>query len=161
MAEMVSATIQQFSKRVILSYVMTIPMQELRDFEAQVRIAKRELKEIYYTTRNEETKTDAKTLVATLISIQKAIERIIELRRTTREAEIVLTDRKAKMNLRKWSTGLIRRVKEFKNKKGKLRQEHLERFKDVLVKYIDEISTALNDWIIDIETMADLPKPPG
>ena len=116
---------------------------------------------MYYTTRNEDTKSDAKSLVATLIMIQKSIERIIELRRTTKEAVIVLTDRKAKMNLRKWSTGLTRRVKEFKNKKGKLRQEHLERYKDVLTKYIDEIASALNDWIIDIETMADLPKPPG
>ncbi|MFW9919778.1 MAG: hypothetical protein ACFFED_09280 [Candidatus Thorarchaeota archaeon] len=136
-------------------------MQELRDFEAQVRIAKRELKEVYYTTRNEETKTDAKMLVATLIVIQKSIERIIELWRTTKEASIVLTDRKAQMNLRRWSTGLTRRVTEFRKKKGKLRQEHLERFKDVLVKYIEEIASALNDWIIDIETMADLPKPPG
>ncbi len=149
-----------YSKRVILLHDMAISMEELRDFEAQVRIAKRELKEVYYTTRNEDTKSDAKSLVATLILIQKSIERIIELRRTTKEAGIVLADRKAKMNLRKWSTGLTRRVKEFKNKRGKLRQEHLERYKDVVSKYIDEIASALNDWIIDIETMADLPKPP-
>ncbi len=136
-------------------------MQELREFEAQVRIAKRELKEVYYTTRNPDTKSDAKTLVASLISVQKSIERLIELQRTTKAAKIVFTDRKAKMNLRKWSTGLTRRVKDFRKKKGKLRQEHLERFKDMLTKYIDEILNALNDWIIDIDTMADLPKPPG
>ncbi len=160
-ARMDYATSQQFSKRVILLHVMDRTMKELRDFEAQVRIAKRDLKEIYYTTRNEETKGDAKTLVASLITIQKSIERIIELQKTTRAASVVLTDRKAKMNLRKWSTGLTRRVKDFQKKKGKLAQEHLERFKDVLLKYVDEIASALNDWIIDIETMADLPSPPN
>ena len=136
-------------------------MHELRDFQAQVRIAKRELKEIYYTTRNEETKSDAKTLVASLITIQKSIERIAELRRQVKETEIGLKDRKARMNLKKGSTGLTRRVADFKKKKGKLRQEHLERFKDALAKYISEIADALNDWIIDIETMADIPKPPS
>jgi hypothetical protein len=135
-------------------------MSELRDFEAQVRIAKRELKEVFYTTRNEDTKSDAKLLVANMIVLQKSIERIIELRRTTRETLVVLSDRKAKITLNKWSTGLVRRVKEFKSKKGKLRQEHLERFKDSLLKYITEIIDELNDWIIDIETMAELPKPP-
>ena len=142
-------------------HVLSQAMHELRDFQAQVRIAKRELKEIYYTTRNEETKSDAKTLVASLITIQKSIERIAELRRQVKETEIVLKDRKARMNLKKWSTGLTRRVTDFKKKKGKLRQEHLERFKDALAKYISEIADALNDWIIDIETMADIPKPPS
>lgn len=135
-------------------------MHELRDFEAQVRIAKRELKEVFYTTRNEDTKSDAKLLVANMIALQKSIERIIELRRTTKATLVILGDRKAKITLKKWSTGLVRRVKEFKNKKGKLRQEHLERFKDSLLKYITEINDELNDWIIDIETMAELPKPP-
>lgn len=135
-------------------------MHELRDFEAQVRIAKRELKEVFYTTRNEDTKSDAKLLVANMIALQKSIERIIELRRTTKATLVVLGDRKAKITLKKWSTGLLRRVRQFKNKKGKLRQEHLERFKDSLLKYITEISDELNDWIIDIETMAELPKPP-
>ena len=135
-------------------------MHELRDFEAQVRIAKRELKEVFYTTRNEDTKSDAKLLVANMIALQKSIERIIELRRTTKATLVILGDRKAKITLKKWSTGLVRRVKEFKNKKGKLRQEHRERFKDSLLKYITEINDELNDWIIDIETMAELPKPP-
>jgi uncharacterized protein YnzC (UPF0291/DUF896 family) len=135
-------------------------MSELRDFEAQVRIAKRELKEVFYTTRNEDTKSDAKLLVANMIALQKSIERIIELRRTTKATLVVLSDRKAKITLNKWSTGLVRRVKEFKSKKGKLRQEHLERFKDSLLKYITEIIDELNDWIIDIETMSELPKPP-
>ncbi len=135
-------------------------MHELRDFEAQVRIAKRELKEVFYTTRNEDTKSDAKLLVANMIALQRSIERILELRRTTKATLVVLGDRKAKITLKKWSTGLVRRVKQFKSKKGKLRQEHLERFKDSLLKYINEINDELNDWIIDIETMAELPKPP-
>jgi hypothetical protein len=151
---------QQSSKRVILFQVAWKDMSELRDFEAQVRIAKRELKEVFYTTRNEDTKSDAKLLVANMIALQKSIERIIELRRTTKATLVVLSDRKAKITLNKWSTGLVRRVKEFKSKKGKLRQEHLERFKDSLLKYITEIIDELNDWIIDIETMAELPKPP-
>ncbi|MFW9849858.1 MAG: hypothetical protein ACFFF4_12000 [Candidatus Thorarchaeota archaeon] len=136
-------------------------MHELREFEAQVRIAKRELKEIYYTTRDENTKSDAKELVANTIVVQKSIERIIQLRRKTGAAKIILNDRKAKMNLRKWTNGLIKRVKDFKKKRSKVRQEHLTRYQEVLLKYIQQIANELNDWIIDIETMADIPKPPS
>jgi len=135
-------------------------MHELREFEAQVRIAKLDLKEVYYTSRDESTKADAKELVAMTIIIQKSIERIIELRRKTGATKVVLNDRKAKMTLRKWSNGLTKRVRDFKKKKSKLRQEHLHRYQEVLTKYIQSIGNDLNDWIIDIETMADIPKPP-
>lgn len=135
-------------------------MHELREFEAQVRIAKLDLKEVFYTSRDESTKADVKELVASTIMVQKSIERIIELRRKTGAAKIVLNDRKAKMTLRKWSNGLIKRVKDFKKKKGKLRQEHLHRYQEVLFKYIQSIGIELNDWIIDIETMAEIPKTP-
>ncbi len=135
-------------------------MHELREFEAQVRIAKLNLKEVYYTSRDESTKADLKELVAGTIMIQKSIERIIELRRKTRAARIILNDRKAQMTLRKWSNGLAKRVNDFKKKKGKLRHEHLHRYQEILFKYIQSIGESLNDWIIDIETMADIPKPP-
>ena len=106
-------------------------MHELREFEAQVRIAKLDLKEIYYTSRDENMKSDAKELVANTIIIQKSIERIIQLRKKTGAAKVVLNDRKAKMTLRKWSNGLTKRVKDFKKKKSKVRQEHLQRYQEV------------------------------
>jgi hypothetical protein len=136
-------------------------MHELREFEGKVRIAKLDLKEIYYTSRNENMKSDAKELVANVIVIQKSIERIILLRKKTGAAKVVLNDRKARMTLRKWTNGLAKRVKDFKKKKSKVRQEHLTRYQESLLKYIKQIAEELNDWIIDIETMADIPKPPS
>ncbi|MHA1216072.1 MAG: hypothetical protein ACTSPX_01950, partial [Candidatus Thorarchaeota archaeon] len=57
--------------------------------------AKRQLKEVYYTTRNADTKADAKELVASMIGIQKSIERILELQKQTRVAARVMSDRRA------------------------------------------------------------------
>ena len=136
-------------------------MHELREFEGKVRMAKLDLKEIYYTSRDENMKSDAKELVANVIVIQKSIERIIQLRKKTGAAKVVLNDRKARMTLRKWTNGLSKRVKDFKKKKSKVRQEHLTRYQESLLKYIKQIAEELNDWIIDIETMADIPKPPS
>ncbi|MFW9907281.1 MAG: hypothetical protein ACFFEF_01790 [Candidatus Thorarchaeota archaeon] len=135
-------------------------MHELREFEAEVRIAKRELKEVYYTTRDESIKADAKELVAYTITIQRSIKKLVELRRQTRAAGIVLNDQKAKLTLGKWKTGLTKRVKEYKKKNRKLKHEHLSRYKDVLLQYIQSIANELNDWIIDIDTMSEIPKPP-
>ena len=136
-------------------------MHELREFEGKVRMAKLDLKEIYYTARDEDTRSDVKELVANTIVVQKSLERIIQLRRKTGAAKVVLNDRKARMTLRKWSNGLTKRVKDFKRKRSKVRQEHLTRYQEVLLKYIKQIAEELNDWIIDIETMADIPKPPS
>ena len=54
-------------------------------------MAKLDLKEIYYTSREENMKTDAKELVANIIVIQKSIERIIQLRKKTGAAKVVFT----------------------------------------------------------------------
>jgi len=122
--------------------------------------AKRELKEVYYTTRNADSKADAKELVVASITLQKTVEDLITLRQKTKVARKLLEDRKATLSLRKWSTGLPKRIKDFKKKKKDMKQEHLHRFQESLLSYFDGIVDELNSWIIDIETLADLPKPP-
>lgn len=135
-------------------------MHELRDFQNKIIAAKRELKEAYYTTRDEGIKSDAKELVVATIGLEKTIEDLIVLRRKRKVARKVLEDRKAKLSLRKWSTGLPKRIKDYKQKKKKLKQEHLTKFQETLLGYIGVIASELNSWIIDIETLADLPKLP-
>ncbi len=134
-------------------------MYELREFQTRIAMAKRDLKEIYYTTRDEGKKADSKRLVVTIISLEKTAERLIELRRKTKTSRRVLDDRKAKLNLKKWSIGLPKRVRDLKDKQ-KLEYEHFRRFLERLEKYIEEILDELNSWVVDIETLADLPRPP-
>ncbi|MHA1934404.1 MAG: hypothetical protein ACW97A_03900 [Candidatus Thorarchaeota archaeon] len=135
-------------------------MHELSEFLTKVLESKRELKEVYYTTRNGDTKADAKELVVVTITLQKTAEDLLELKRKFKMATKVLTDRKAKLNLRKWKTGLPKRVKDYHKKNGKLSQEHLHRFQESLLEYIESISVELNNWVIDIETLRELPKVP-
>ena len=135
-------------------------MRALRSFLNSVFDAKRQLKEVYYTTRNADTKADAKELVASMIGIQKSIERILELQKQTRVAARVMSDRRAVMLLNKWSIGLPRRVKDFKAKYRSLRQEHLHRYQVSLMEYIQAIGMELAGWIQDIETLGELPRPP-
>ena len=135
-------------------------MNELRTFQTKIMTAKRELKEVYYTTRNADSKADAKELVVASITLQKTVEDLITLRQKTKVARKLLEDRKATLSLRKWSTGLPKRIKDFKKKKKDMKQEHLHRFQESLLAYFDGVVDELNSWIIDIETLADLPKPP-
>jgi aldehyde:ferredoxin oxidoreductase len=135
-------------------------MKELRTFLGEVLSAKRELKEVYYRTRNKDTKADLKELVAAAIGIQTTAKELLDLRAKSKVARQVLNDRKATLSLKKWKSGLPKRIKDFKKKSSKLPQEHLTKFQDQLLKYMNEISTTLNDWIIDIETLTDLPEPP-
>ena len=55
-------------------------MNELRTFQTKIMTAKRELKEVYYTTRNADSKADAKELVVALITLQRTVEDLITLR---------------------------------------------------------------------------------
>ncbi len=135
-------------------------MHELRNFQNKIISAKRELKEAYYTTRDEGIKSDAKELVVATIGLERTIEELIALRRKRKVARKVLEDRKAKLSLRKWTTGLPRRVKDYKQKKKKLKQEHLTKFQETLLGYMETIGLELSSWIIDIETITDLPKLP-
>ncbi|TFG14459.1 hypothetical protein EU537_03300 [Candidatus Thorarchaeota archaeon] len=135
-------------------------MKELRTFLSDVLSAKRDLKEIYYRTRNKDTKADVKELVVAAISIQTTTKELLELRLESRVARKVLKDRKVTLSLKKWKAGLPKRVSDFKKKSSKLPQEHLTKFHDQLMKYMNEISETLNNWIIDIETLTDLPEPP-
>ncbi|MHA1780867.1 MAG: hypothetical protein ACTSYL_08375 [Candidatus Thorarchaeota archaeon] len=135
-------------------------MRELRGFLTVVLDAKRQLKEIYYTTRNAETKADAKDLVASVIGLQKSIERILEMSSKTRLVAKTLADRRAEVNLRQWKLGLPRRVKDYKSKYKSLKQEHLHRYQKSLMEYIQTIGLDLASWINDIETLIDLPRPP-
>ena len=122
--------------------------------------AKRDLKRVYYTSRNEDAKLDAKELVAATITLQKLLEDLIAKRRTIRVAKKILEDRKAELSLRRWSTGFPRRAKDFLAKSKKLEQHHLRKYQQVLVEYINGISNELVKWIEDIETLRGMPRPP-
>ena len=122
--------------------------------------AKRDLKRVYYTNRNEDAKLDAKELVAATITLQKLLEDLITKRRTIRVAKKILEDKKAELSLRRWSTGFPRRAKDFLGKSKKLEQQHLRKYQQVLVEYINGISNELVKWIEDIENLRGMPRPP-
>ena len=125
-----------------------------------VMTAKRDLKRVYYTNRNEDAKIDAKELVAATITLQKLLEDLIAKRRTIRVAKKILEDKKAELSLRRWSAGFPKRAKDFLGKSKKLEQHHLRKYQQVLVEYINGISNELVKWIEDIETLRGMPRPP-
>lgn len=135
-------------------------MRELRQFLTHIVIAKRKLKEIYYTTRDDDIKADMKELVATTIGIQKITEELVNLSQKSKIARKVLEDRKVSLTLRKWSVGLPKRVNAFANRKKKMSQEHLSRYYNALHEYIHGIGEELTSWIVDIETLREIPHPP-
>jgi hypothetical protein len=147
-------------KRVISVEVSIKIMQELRDFLNQVIIAKRRLKEVYYTTRDSNVKADAKQLVAATITVQRALENLIELRRKSKVGKRVLEDRKASLTLRKWSIGLPKRARDYAEKRKKLKPEHLRKFQENLLAYLDGIGMELTAWTEDIITLSEIPRPP-
>ncbi len=122
--------------------------------------AKRDLKRVYYTSRSEDAKLDAKELVAATITLQKLLEDLIAKRRTIRVAKKILEDKKAELSLRRWSTGFPKRAKDFLDKSKKLEQHHLRKYQQVLVEYINGISNELVKWIEDIENLRGMPRPP-
>jgi DNA-directed RNA polymerase subunit F len=125
-----------------------------------VMTAKRDLKRVYYTSRNEDAKLDAKELVAATITLQKLLEDLITKRRTIRVAKKILEDRKAELSLQRWAIGFPRRAKDFLVKSKKLEQQHLRKYQQVLVEYVNGISNELVKWIEDIETLRGMPRPP-
>jgi hypothetical protein len=122
--------------------------------------AKRDLKRVYYTLRDKEAKLDAKELVATVIGVQRLLEELIDLRRKRRAAKKVLEDRKAELSLRRWSTGLPQRVKGYIEKTKKLDQQHLTKYQQSLIDYLNGIGQELAKWIEDINTLVEIPKIP-
>ena len=122
--------------------------------------AKRDLKRVYYTSRNQDMKLDAKELVAATITLQKLLEDLITKRRTIRVAKTMLEDKKAELSLRRWSIGFPRRAKDFLAKSKKLEQQHLRKYQQALVDYINGISNELVKWIEDIENLKGIPRPP-
>ncbi len=147
-------------KRVILVKAHVTVMQELRSFLGKVMNAKRELKEVYYTTRNRAKKDDAKEAVAALIGVQRLVEDLIETWRKDGTAKRILSDRKAEVSLRKWAMGLPRRVEDYKSKTRKLDHDKLHRFQEALMRYVEDISDHLAAWIEDIVNLSELPRPP-
>jgi hypothetical protein len=133
---------------------------ELNRLLAQIMTAKRDLKRVYYTSRNEETKLDVKDLVATTIGVQRLLEELISLRRKEKAAKKILSDKKAELIVRKWTTGLPRRSKDFVEKSRQLEQTHLRRYQEALLRYLEEIGEELAKWIEDIRTLADIPRVP-
>jgi hypothetical protein len=126
----------------------------------QIIAAKRDLKQIYYTSRNKESKLDTKELVAATIGVQKLLEELIDLSRKRRVAKKVLDDRKAELTINKWSIGLPKRVKDFLEKSKNLEQQHLTKYSESLLQYIDSIGQELAKWIEDIATLTEIPKLP-
>jgi hypothetical protein len=105
-------------------------------------------------------KLDAKELVAATITLQRLLEDLIQKRRTLRVAKKMLEDKKAELNLRKWSIGFPKRAKDFLSKSKKLEQHHLRKYQQSLLEYINGISIELTKWIEDIETLKEMPRPP-
>jgi S-adenosylmethionine synthetase len=122
--------------------------------------AKRDLKQIYYTSRNKESKQDTKELVSATIGVQKLLEELIDLGRKRRIVKKLLADRKAELTIRMWSLGLPKRIKDFVDKTKNLEQQHLTKYSESLLQYIDSIGQELAKWIEDINTLAEIPKPP-
>jgi hypothetical protein len=135
-------------------------MHELSGFLGRIMDSKRRLKEIYYTTRDESTKADAKELVAATISAQKIVEDLLKKCSDTQMARRALEDRKAELVLRMWSTGLPSRVRDYASKQSKLAKEHLHKYEQSLLEYIQTITQELAGWSSDIETLSNLPRPP-
>lgn len=125
-----------------------------------VMTAKRDLKRVYYTQRSNETKLDAKELVAAVIGVQRLLEELIDLNRKRRAAKKVLEDRKAELTIRKWSTGLPQRVNGFIDKSKKLEHYHLTKYQHSVLDYLNEIGQELAKWIEDIKTLVEIPKIP-
>ncbi|TXT55176.1 MAG: hypothetical protein BAJATHORv1_40085 [Candidatus Thorarchaeota archaeon] len=135
-------------------------MRELRSFLNKVLLVKRDLKYVYYSSREENKKADAKQLVVQAITIQKSIEKLLSLTSQSRLGRKLLEDRKAELLLKKWEKGLPRRVKDYKDKAKKLRSEHLRKFYDAILQYMDTILEELVSWTEDIQTLKDIPKVP-
>ncbi len=125
-----------------------------------VMSAKRDLKRVYYTSRNQDSKFDAKELVAATITLQKLLEDLITKRRKIRLAKKVLEDKKAEFILRKWVIGFPKRVKDYVSKSKKLEQHHLRKYQQTLLAFINGISEELTKWVEDIETLREIPRPP-
>lgn len=126
----------------------------------QVVAAKRSLKQVYYTARNKESKQDTKELVTATISVQKLVEELIDLSRKRRIAKKILDDRKAGLTIGKWVLGLPKRIKDFVDKTKNLEQQHLTKYAESLLQYIESIGQELAKWIEDIITLVEIPKPP-
>jgi hypothetical protein len=102
--------------------------RELMKLHSQVIAAKRSLKQVYYTTRNKESKLDAKELVAATIGVQKLLEELVNLGRKKRIAKKILEDRKAELTVNKWLLGLPKRVKDYVDKSKSFEQQHLAKY---------------------------------
>jgi hypothetical protein len=126
----------------------------------QIIAAKRELKQVYYTSRNKESKLDAKELVAATIGVQRLLQELIDLSRKRRVAKRVLEDRKAELTINRWSLGLPKRVKDFVDKSKNFEQQHLTKYSESLLQYINAIGQELAKWTEDIATLAEIPKLP-
>lgn len=135
-------------------------MHELRNFLNGVITAKRKLKEVYYTAKHPDTKSDAKELIAATIQLEKAVEQLIDLNQTSKAARKVLNDRRAEINLRKWSEGFPKRAEAYAKKKKDLRHEHLHKYQETLIDYIQSLNDILTAWLTAIETVSGIPDIP-
>lgn len=154
-----TASTRLHSKKAILVSGANQTMHELAGFLTRTIESKRRLKEVYYTTRDESTKADSKELVAATISAQKIAESLLSKCSKDRLARTALEDRKAELVLSMWSVGLPRRVRDYTEKQRKLGQEHLHKYEESLLEYIQGITREMSTWLNDIETLSSLPRP--
>ena len=99
-------------------------------------------------------------LVRSVITVQKIVEELMALKKKSKPARSVIEDQKATLILERWMKGLPKRIDDFKNKRKSIESKHLSRYSTSLMKYIDKIAEELTGWVLDIETLAELPKPP-
>ena len=135
-------------------------MSKLREFYEEVLSAKGALKGAYYTTRDPGAKDKARLLVKSVVTLQKIVEELMALKKKSKPARSVIEDQKATLMLERWMKGLPKRIDGFKNKRKSMESKHLARYSTSLRKYIEKIAEALTGWVLDIDTLAELPELP-
>ena len=136
-------------------------MQALLALSAAVKESIRHLKEVYYTTRSPETKEDTKDLLECLLRVRTLTEELVNIVRSKKTRRFLAGDRTADAHLTRWSDGLPRRTRNYKEKHKSLSHTHLHRYYETLRLYLNEIETTLDKWVTDTKAAADLPHLPS
>ncbi|MEM2141868.1 MAG: hypothetical protein QXS20_03035 [Candidatus Thorarchaeota archaeon] len=135
-------------------------MDDLEEFLTSIVNAKRKLKMIYYTGRNSDQRNDAKELIAFLIELGTKADRLVQITSESPIARKLMSDRKAELELHRWSQGLLNRTSDYVSKAKDLSYEHAHRYQLVMMEYLETIESELSKWIEEIETATGVPRPP-
>ncbi|MFO7837460.1 MAG: hypothetical protein R6V83_12530 [Candidatus Thorarchaeota archaeon] len=135
-------------------------MQELFEFEADIREIKRVLKEVYYTACESETKVKTRELVAMVIELQEKAKTLQELYNISRNARHILKDYKAKAFLKKSGRALSRRSESYRDKHREISPSHLAKYRANLEEHVENVSDEIGEWIRSIRNLDETPSPP-